>query len=482
MIKLDENFYIKNVKKPTKLEITVMAGITDHHYCSAKTSTISLVPTDYQPGGAKSTGLIVEDLYRYIGDVMDKIISDCYFDLTTSDGQAIAKRFSDKYGKKLKENLTDENKAAKIFSPFKSIVEDCEILNAIKFTPDNIFGVMIQNVESDIEMIGDIEEISKFLLFFSGSDFNAQAIDQFSRLKSNYLNANRNIGSFINILIRIFFFFLSQDSRNITTAIAVNVLNTSTRKALTSDVMLWDNKMKKYYAFNRDIIRDQVANSYFATSKICSNINNYYIINTDYPEISNILDLRKTTYDSEDVFISKTAESVFGVYKPYGKDSNSSKIFSYQAYAAYKNKDNKGEAIGVSLYGTLKNSKRNMMALINVLAFSKEPLEIFQKSDFKDAVNSLSYSDSPLDISIQSLIDKDMIKFECDICYFTRGGGKTKYWYSELQDKKIPKQRRDLIFKTICYTCYELDLNPLDILKDLDVDFKRHYSSPISIT
>ncbi|MEG1871180.1 MAG: hypothetical protein RR192_04205, partial [Peptostreptococcaceae bacterium] len=64
-----------------------------------------------------------------------------------------------------------------------------------------------------------------------------------------------------------------------------------------------------------------------------------------------------------------------------------------------------------------------------------------------------------------------------NICYFTKGGGKTLTRYDELKNKKIPKQRRDLIFKALCYLCYEIDINPMDIVSDLDVDFTRYYKT-----
>ena len=82
-------------------------------------------------------------------------------------------------------------------------------------------------------------------------------------------------------------------------------------------------------------------------------------------------------------------------------------------------------------------------------------------------------------MTFQDILDSDELTIEPEVAFFTRGRGSYVISAKELVDKSIPKQRRDLIYAALSDFIFELDLNPLEVLGALDVDFKRFYKEPV---
>lgn len=455
MIKYSGCFYIKNVKAPTVLSIALEAAINNFNTGPAK--IVDLLPYDYFQWNSKSTGDVIKDLNNYISDTIDIITKNCFYDITKKEE---CERYVHTVSSKITQRSLDLIMLPASNRLTLKFIEDIDL--------DDNFTVFIKNVYEDLEMFGggEFDSIAKFISLFKCTEHS----NVYYQIEDGNINLNQDnycltltLRQLVNSLIRIFFYCLSQSYRDFITASTMYHVNNHINSSYCN-VLCWDNKIKKYFGIRSVTMFQSYSNNIdFAfdlndISSLSNKLENKY-------EYTNYIDYSTYDYKNPSVYITKPSEIL-------RVNSLCENVFSYVAYLPYKEKS-VNKVASIQLTATLKDLES--VVAINQILYCPCPIYNFYDLDknFK-----IGYDKLYMDLSIQKLIDKDMLDFHCSVCYYN---DRTKCSLNkiDLKEKKIPKFKRDVMYKAFCYLCYELDLNPLKIQNHLDVDFKKYYNEPI---
>lgn len=460
MIKNSGCFYIKNVKAPRQLSIALEAAINNFNTTPAK--AIDILPYDYFEGNNFSTGDIIADLKNYISDVVDIVTRECFYDIRK---QEEVKRYIGTVSNRLNERSLDL-----IALPALNRL-DLHFINNID--NDDSFTVMIKDVYEDLEMFGggEFDSIAKFISLFKCNEHS----NVYYKIQDGIINLNENnydltltLGELINSLIRIFFYCLSQSYRDFITASAMYHVNNNMELPY-SNVLCWDNKIKKYFGVRSITMFQNYSNDIdfaFNINDISPNLS-YTIKLENKHEYSNYIDYSTYDHKKPSVYITKPSETL-------RLNSLCSNAFSYVAYLSYEEKS-VDKVASIQLTGTLKDVEA--VVAINQMLYYSDPLSNLYDldKDFK-----IGYDKLYMDLSIRELMDNNMLDFHSSVCYYNNSA-KHSLNKVDLKQKRIPKFKRDVMYKAFCHLCYELDLNPSLIQNYLDVDFKRYYKEPIEL-
>ena len=469
LIKFDNIYKIRNTPVPKLLDIEVKAGIDDY-FTNGKDTRISLLPYNYLPGGSKCTGYLNKDIFNYACDILDIIEKECFFDETKNEEMEIAER----YKLFLKEKASSTEVVNNFFLPHKRKLTFKYVNNV---TTNNLFNIEIIKVYDDIKLPCNIINEHKFLLLFGSKAMESSCLNlDFNKttLSLNNFDLILSLADFINILYKIFFYYYSQSVRDLTIAGAMHYVNYYYNRNI-KETECWDNKYNKYFSSIPLNLNNSSLNYFklqFDLSKISDITKDY--IHTNTIEVINTIDyitFNLIDKDSGEVFITKTPEREFGW-------SYNENIFRITGYIPYL-KDGKSEAVSLSLYADLK-SNTTLTESINVLAYSPSPyLQYMRLYLFNDSLQKdIKYENVFIDMPIKELIDKDLIAIKCDVCYYTNNR-KTEISYYNLIDKKIPKYKRDYLYKIFCALCHELNLSPLYVKDKIIVDFLKYYNNDL---
>lgn len=478
MIKFDSAYKVKNTPVPKLFDIVVEAGI-DNYLCNCKSTRLSILPFNYMPGGAKSTGYIDRDIFNYTCDILNVIQEECFFNLNNSSELEIAKRYEDVVFKEVNKSIfLNKSIANKLLLPFEEKL-NYEFASAI--TNMELFNIKIVRVYDDIKLHGNLTNEEKFLLLFSGvNKYDNYIINSNNKLKINldYYDLNISLISFVNILYKIFMFYYSQSVRDLTISSALYFINYSLGKSI-KDIECWDNTTRRYLSVYPNTLYSRYEN----TINSQFDIKNISFIKKDYTnsgllEVTDRIDAFVYSNffqkDLEVVTISKLPER-------FRVESNefSDNVINYIGYLSY-DKNNKSECVSLSLYATLKSDSKTS-DMINILAYSPYPYTRFVKyieHYMRENYYDIEYSSVFLDLPIKELFDKNIIEFKANVCYYTNNR-KTVIPYADLIDKVISKDRKDYLYRIFCNLCFELNLNPLVVKNKMHIDFLKSYKQTI---
>lgn len=457
MIKIKERtFFIRDIKVPAKMELKIRAGIPDNNYCNKKSMILDLNPSDYILGGSKCTGKIIQDLFSYLSNVYDNVITNVYFDVTKKEEQDIARRTLHHF----QTGSISDKWIAGLIKPSKEIILNKDAVDYM--STNQVLNVMIEKFDTDAEALDVMGSEALFMLMFVNHRINSNTLAYSSGinkmvLSQNYNRMNLDMEEFLNALTKVFFYFYSETAREHITARAVESY------ALIKngmDVFVWDRYISKYVPFDLN-------NSPLYTASVrtvASNLNPYSIKDNERMTFG---DSAKSIDTCEETFISTIVNR--------NQKHYSDRIHGLGGYAGYVNpKTGLGEAVGILL--EFKHEYNDKSRIINSTLYGESPYSLVMDSISDLAfLDLIVYDDYEIFKSTDLLANSKMVAPEVTVVYVTRAGGKTTSTYSELKDKRIPKQRRDLIFKALCDICYEYDIEPMKVIDKLDVDFKRYY-------
>lgn len=464
MIKNIGCFHVKNVKAPKKLSIVLEAAI--NNFNTGANKAIDLLPYEYFYvnkffyNKSKSTGDVIQDLKNYIADVVDVVTKNCFYDITK---QEECKRYIRTLDKEIDARCIDLITVPALNRLNLKFIENIDISDS--------FTVFIRDVDEDLEMFGggDFDSIAKFISLFKCNEHS----NNYYENKNGIINLNQDnytltltLKEFINSLIRIFFYCLSQSYRDYITASVIHHVNNHL-KTQYDNVLCWDNKIKKYFGI-RSITMFQIYSNdsdfYFCLNDI-SPTTSFNLKTENQYEFTNYIDKLRYDFKNPSVFITKPSETL-------KKNSLCSSVFSYVAYLPYEEKSI-NKIASIQLTATLKDL--DSVVTINQMLYDTNPLyNLYDlNKNFKIGYNKLY-----MDKSIKELIDKNMLDFNCSICYYNNTT-KTRLNREELKEKNIPKFKRDIVYKAFCHLCYELELDPMKIKNQLDVHFTKYYKEPI---
>ena len=468
MIKFDGVYKIKDTPRPTIMEIGVESGIL--YNTSQKNKVISLLPGDYLPGGSKSTGFLNKDIFNYTCDILDEIDKECFFNINIP-----------------KENEMKETyrKVAISSGCDKDIIDKLDLPFRDKLTADyvreldrsSLFNIRITSVNDDIFLPCQMTPEHKFYLLF---DLHYKKIDslenKYNKLYFNddCYNSNFSLSEFINILYNVFMFFYSQSVRDLRIAGAMHFIKRTYKKTL-KEIECWDNKYKNYFpCFPIQLSPSERWHTcnFFQIPLICNlkgythnNYCNEVMNRIDYIAANSIINEKH-----EEVFITKTLENEF--FQHIGSMEN---VFRIVGYLPYRN-NYQDEVVSLSLYGRIKSSI-SAYKYVNVLGYSPEPFYELDALSPDGMLQDISYKDVLLDNSVKELFDKDLIEIYCDVCYYT--DKKTNIPYKDLINKNIPKPRRDYLYKIFCTLCNEMNISPLKVKNNININFLKYYNDDL---
>lgn len=461
MIKIkNETAFVKNVKLPTKLILNVRAGVDDHNLCNKKSLSISIDPSEYIKGGVKSTGKPSSDLFNYISNVYDTIVKSVYFDIAIKEEQDIARRTMHRYQNN---GALSDKYVASMINPLKETILNKDAVDFLSSV--GAFNVLVESIDSDMERVGEYAGATLFLMMFGGYNLNGQSLQLIDnnkaiRLQPNFYKANHTMEEFINALTRVFFYYYSEKARMFTTARALEALSLSL--SFWKNVNVWDMALAKFVPYEATSVFRR--NQPFSVKVVSNNLNSYNIYDGERFTFKETFLLKDM---SEDIFITSVSNN--------RNTKMGASIVSHGGYAGFLNtKNGIGEAVGILL--ELRHKDPNVSYIISNSLYDIKPY-----SNIMDMISDLAifdgilYDEYEMFNSTQEMAKSKDVSAEVSVAYFTRAGGKTYSNYAELKDKRIPKQRRDLIYKALCHICYEYDVNPMDIIAKLDVDFTRYY-------
>lgn len=479
MIKFENDFYVKNIGIPKTMEITVKAGINDSYYCKNTVISVDLSPVKFIKGGVNSTGIFIIDIKNYICSIMDNIIKNCYFDVNNPNDDELRIRINNKFIQLFSNSMNiTASEMQKINCGFSEIIESKILLSKLEHL--SLFNVFIIAIDTDMERFNDFDSKTAFLSAFSSENVTKNTLHNTTDSNNNsvisvkYASLNFDVIEFCNLLIRIFNYYFSQSYRDFVTGESLHLYNVNMRSPrVNEEVMIWDNISKKYFPMSGEE-NFRASYIYFTVANLSNTIKRAYKAEKEMFDRINPLEYNRICKDDENVVMTKI-NNIELIYND--------KVFNYNCYVPYLNKEGNGEAVSISLYAKMKGGKEGCANIINSFFRRKASmymLDYYGATNYENALKELenvTYDELTNDRPLQEIIDNKMLDFGCEICYYTKGGGRTYFDYSELKDKKIPKQRRDLIFKALCELCIELDVDIYDVLAELDVEFKRYYSA-----
>jgi hypothetical protein len=488
MIKLKGNStYIKNVQAPTVLEIQVISGMQNgsvtynpNHFCfPSNVINLDLNPSAY----INRTNSIVNDMNDYIHSILKNFITSCY------NGAAFDE---------LKGTLNGDS--FKVFdgltTDLRKALDDRTLLgmlgSAAAFGTDGIFSMVIGGINFDFENGFMRHLFNEKLDWFAGLFmidnlyrsvyYNDDSANRYKYSLSGGPYKSFKLKTFYNILVEIFFFYAFQARRNeIMAGKLFDLYAYASSRNLRGEIYVWDNNLEQYMSYiprreNKWVVGDlcPAINVNHNMSEGFTDLNDEF--RTDGGEKYNPIERRKISFISESTGNSNGLTFITMPPKRLHYYKQDVMLSSYNAYRSYANNNGTFDAVGITLYTTNKNQSKSIA--VNNIIYSDTVRKYLEK-DYA-AVEALTYDDLLFN-SIQYDLNNPEIEFRCRVAYFTRGGGRTLKNENDLKTTKIPKEKRDPIFEALCDLCYELDVEPQDVLDKLDVYFKKLYKKPTEL-
>ncbi len=491
MIRLKGNStYIKNVQAPKVLEIQVISGMqggsviqNPSRYCFPN----NVVTLDLNPSAfINKSGNIITDMNDYIYSVLDKFINSCY---KTSE-------FDD-----LRDDLEHSSSGNSSVAAFEDLITDLRkaietkafmMDSATAFNQDEVFSLLIGGVNFDFEN-GFMKNLFNDKLDWLSSLFMIDNL--YNAVNYNYDNANRykyslskgqiksmGLKYLYNTLVEIFFFYAFQARRNeLLAGKLFDLYAYSNSRAGRGEIYVWDNNLEQYMSY---VPRKQ---NKWVIGDLCEDINVAHNMSEGYTDLNeefktdggekyNPIERRKISFIKETQGNSDLITFITMPAKRLHYYKQDTMLSAYNAYRSYPNSNSGHDAIGITLYTTNKSTWKSLA--INNIIYADRVKYVLDRN-IAD-IKALAYDDLLFN-SVQYDLNNPEMEFKCRVAYFTRGGGRTLKSEDDLKTAKIPKEKRDQIFEALCDLCYELDVEPQDVIDRLDVDFKRLYKKPTEL-
>ena len=491
MIRLKGNStYIKNVKTPDALEIQVISGFRNNsairypdRFCRMNNVvTLNLSPASY----INRTGNIVTDMNDYAYNILSGFIHGCY-DISEMD---VLKYEISQLGATVVADAVDD-----IVVDLKAALNKESLIDTIRTTSsffghDGIFSAVIGNVTIDFEH-GFLNNLFNDKL----DQFNAifRVWNLYHGTQYNYDNANRykfsltqgkavSFRDFYDLLVEIFFFYAFQSRRNeVMAGKLFDLYAYAASRRVRGEIYVWDNNLEQYMSYiprkeNKWLIGD-LCIDINVPHNMSEGFNDLYEeFKIDGGEKFSPIERKKISFISDSTGTSNGITFVTMPPKRLHYYKGDLMLNSYNAYRSFANNNGVNEAVGITLYTTNKSPEKSIA--INKILYSNRIRDLIL-SNF-DLIKLINYDDLLFN-SIQYDLGNPEIDFKCRVAYFTRGGGRTLKDEESLKTAKIPKKKRDQVFQALCDLCYELDVEPQDVIDRLDVDFKRLYKKPTEL-
>lgn len=474
MIQRKNNYiYVKDVAAPEDLIINLKGciNICGSNYSNGKSVTINISPVPYL---RKSD--VFTDLVSYLTAIFGKV-----FDGAFVDGRSI-KEFMEIF----KNNNVSLNMLQKMLLDMDSTFYDMEFFQKVSFNDEAFICLSLV-----IDGVNDFNyELNKF--FTTPLDcFKAAFTDMDVTTNSLMRNGAGHyfrksscfmlIKDFLNMLCKVFFFYLSADYRSEVTCYVLMALSIIDSNDIEerSEILQWNADLEKYmYYYTKK-------ENTFKVSDLATDINVPHNMSEKYsclrPSLKSSggekcnpfekmkLELQKAV--SNEVFVTEINRSGYET-----KDYNGlGMINTYNAYMAYSNNQvGRDAAVSINLYTAHNNDIYN--SIYNNIIYTSNLFWNIYSYGYLSEICDYSLFDNN---SFKARLADPNYKIMCDVCYFTKGGGVTFKSAASLETAKIPKEKRDCIFEALCVLCEELDVNIKDITDNLKVDFTRLYKKVI---
>lgn len=487
------SIYIRNVQVPNKLEIQVTCAMQNGRKINGVNSfcnphAVLGLNLDPRPFIGKNSS-IYDDMNDYILHILNQFIKKCYFDITTPEGYKTYKGLKDYFSNN--EPKENDDIYTRLCTQLRTALEDKNVLQIL--LNDSIFEEVFSIVIGAVDI--DFEDDYMSELFNSEFDiFSALFYYPSLRGKVSYnMSGNKNkytfdggtlktykLSSLYFMLAEIFFFYAFQDRRNqLAAGKILDLLTYRSSFKSRGEIYVWDNNLEEYMSYcpkkeNKFLIGD-----------ICQSITVPHTMTEGYSNLPEELKSnggeKFNPIERKKIFLARQLASNGGDYKTFitmpnrrfGQYNGINTINSYIAYRSYQNSNQISDAVGIDLYTEHKDSVKSQT--INRVIYAPHI-----KSTVLSHADELKYIDyaNLYFNSIQYDLNNPDIEFKCNVAYFTKGGGRTFKTNDELKTTKIPKEKRDEVFAALCDLCYEIDVDPQEVLNRLDVDFKRYYKKP----
>jgi hypothetical protein len=491
MIRLKGNStYIKNVKAPTMLVMQVISGFqnnTNVRYPDRFCKLNSVVTLDLSPANyINKSGNIVTDMNDYAYNVLNDFIQGCY----NTNNIDILKSEISQLGA-----TTIADAAYDIGTDLRASLDKEPLLDLVRtasnfFNTDGIFSAVIGNITFDFEhkFLDNLfnDKLDQFnAVFRVGNLYHGTRYNTDSANRNKYtLSDNKHLSfrDFYDLLVEIFFFYAFQSRRNeLIAGKLFDLYACSNTRSARGEIYVWDNNLEQYMSYiprkeNKWVIGD-LCIDINVDHNMSEGLNDLYDeFRTDGGEKFNPIERKKISLIGDVVGNSNELTFVTMPPKRLHYYKGDVMLNSYNAYRSFANNNGVNEAVGITLYTTHKIPLKS--SAINKIIYS-DRIRDLMLSNF-NIINLINYDDL-LFSSMQYDLSNPDIDFKCRVAYFTRGGGRTLKDEESLKTAKIPKEKRDQVFKALCDLCYELDVEPQDVIDRLDVDFKRLYKKPTEL-
>ena len=474
MIQRKNNYiYVKDVIAPKDLIISLTGGINicGNNYSNGKKVTVNISPAQYLH---KSD--IFTDLISYITAIFSNV-----FDHAFIDGRTV-KEFMEIF----KNNNVSLNMLQKMILDMDSTLYDMEFFQKVSFN-DEVFNCLSFVIDGVNDFNSDLTKffttpLDCFKAIFTDMDVTINSVRRNGAghcfKGSSHLMFTKD---FLNMLCKVFFFYLSQDYRNESTCyvlMALSIIDSNNIEE-RSEVLQWNADLEKYmYYYTKK-------ENTFKVSDLATDINVPHNMSEKYsclrPSLKSSggekcnpfekmkLELQKAV--SNEVFVTEINRSGYEA-----KDYNGlGMINTYNAYMAYSNNQvGRDAAVSINLYTAHNNDIYN--SIYNNIIYTSNLFWNIYSNGYLNEICDYSLFDNN---SFKARLADPNYKIMCDVCYFTKGGGVTFKSAASLETAKIPKEKRDCIFEALCVLCEELDVNIKDITDNLKVDFTRLYKKVI---
>lgn len=473
MVKIQGNYiYIKDVEAPTgPLTVTVRGGLGEYEpntkqYCKDGTITLDLSPVNYIGNHVDA----FEDFKDYLAAICTQIINECCF--SNSDDMVKALKI-------IRPKSTDEqiNYIIKLKSDFRSALNNREFYRHVLVSSiDDLFCVFIESVDMNMtffdRLIPDKTDLF-YAIFVNNSVATGLQKDNDNTYSYKFNDKLFDLGRITQTLLNIFLYYAFPERRKIDFTGNMNRLKLLDKARFENcEILLWDDNLEKYMFYD---VRP--ANAFYIGT-ICPEFKVKHCmtektecIHTDYKErfgetydpIESKLILHSNT---DETFVTKPIKksTIYGYDKPC----------SYIGYRFYDDaKTKKKNGVSIMLFTSLQNGYQasrmndvvyaNRIRVLNIL-FDREdhskailPYENFKFYDFKECLKS------------------DKVNIRCNIAFFGTSSGVTYKDHFELEKYKIPKQKRDEVYRALCDVCEELDVDLEKVTEKLNLDFTKFY-------